>query len=462
MRFFARTPAAAASQAGEAPTVLPPLLTRHDLDPRLAGVARPARAVTPDTRLGYLIEVLRMSPYRAVPVVDAQEAPDPFAAGPRLVGLVREEDVLQALLRASDAAERARVRETPARALITPPSVLVTTGMRVSEAAALFEAAPGTDVLPVVDAFGTYLGLVARSDLVQDLVRPFRPPLVGGMATPLGVYLTTGTVSGGAGTFALVLSGLVLFCLQLVGQGVGQGLAEAGHQALITLVGPAAVGALPLSLKTTLTALVPLVAQFALFLLLLRLSPIAGYHAAEHQVVHAIERAEPLVVETVRAMPRVHPRCGTNLVAGMMIVTLGGSALLPFLGALGGDWGAAGFVLSAVAALAYWRSLGAWLQQHFTTRPATDAQIESGIRAARQLLHAHGHYGLLAAGGMFAPRPRRGAGYGLLRPRPPLLRLWRMGFVQILGGFAIGYGLLEVAALLSPGLRAILGSLMLR
>jgi uncharacterized protein YqhQ len=36
-------------------------------------------------------------------------------------------------------------------------------------------------------------------------------------------------------------------------------------------------------------------------------------------VVHAIERGEPLVLEVVRRMPRVHPRCGTNLVAGIAL-----------------------------------------------------------------------------------------------------------------------------------------------
>ncbi len=32
-------------------------------------------------------------------------------------------------------------------------------------------------------------------------------------------------------------------------------------------------------------------------------------------VVHAIEEGEDLTLEKVRPMPRVHPRCGTNLVA---------------------------------------------------------------------------------------------------------------------------------------------------
>jgi uncharacterized protein YqhQ len=38
-------------------------------------------------------------------------------------------------------------------------------------------------------------------------------------------------------------------------------------------------------------------------------------------VVHAIERGEPLLAESVRAMPRVHPRCGTNIVAAAFLAT---------------------------------------------------------------------------------------------------------------------------------------------
>jgi CBS domain-containing protein len=434
MRFFARTPApgtaaAAAPQAGSGAAPSPAFATiaRYDVDPRLATVARPARAVGPDTRLGFVAEVLRMSPYRAVPIVDGD--PD-GPQGARLIGLVREQDLLGALLRAPDGTERARVREQPARSIMVAPIALVTPSTRVSEAARLLDQS-GADVLPVVDAFDTYLGLAARSDLVQDLVRPFRPPVVGGMATPLGVYLTTGAVSGGAGTLALVLTGLALFSLHLVGQGLGEILVDQIRRVAVLAFGIGALrAAVPGGLADFLEQIVPQFAQFALFLLLLRLSPISGYHAAEHQVVHAIERAEPLAVETVRAMPRVHPRCGTNLVAGMMILLLGGTLLLP----LAGDWG---YVLSGIVALAYWRSLGAWLQQHFTTRPATDAQIQSGIVAARQLLAEHGR-------APFVPPHKR---------QRPLVRLWRMGFVQILCGFLIGYGLLALASLVWPPLR---------
>lgn len=415
------------------PAARAPRLSSHDLDPRLISVARPARAVTPGARIGFVAEVLRMSPYRVVPVVASEPDENENAPPPLLVGLIREEDLLRVLLAAPDGPERARLREAPAAGLVmTPASVFVTPATRASEAAVLLDTS-GADALPVVDARGAYLGLIARSDLVQDLVRPFKPPLVGGMATPLGVYLTTGQVSGGVNALTLMLSGLTLFGLHVVGQSI----TFAAEHRLGALLGPAALNALPRVLHTLLGEVAPLVAQFFLFLLLLRLSPIAGYHAAEHQVVHALERSEPLAVETVRAMPRVHPRCGTNLVAGGLILILGYTILQSLVSRALGEWGAVViYGLPARAALTYWRSAGGWLQQHFTTRPATDAQIESGIRAARELLQAHDR-------APFAP----------LRGRRVFLRFWRMGFLQIMTGFAAGLVLLKLLTLLVPALR---------
>jgi hypothetical protein len=52
--------------------------------------------------------------------------------------------------------------------------------------------------LPVVDGSGSYRGMVSRADLIAALGQQVRPPVVGGMATPLGVWLTTGSLSGGA------------------------------------------------------------------------------------------------------------------------------------------------------------------------------------------------------------------------------------------------------------------------
>src|SRR5688500_16471505 len=84
---------------------------RLELDPRMAAVARPARAVSPDTRVGLVAEILRTGPYRAVAVVDEE----------RLVGMVTEGDLLRALLGA-EGEVRARLRERPARDLMAPPA----------------------------------------------------------------------------------------------------------------------------------------------------------------------------------------------------------------------------------------------------------------------------------------------------------------------------------------------------
>ena len=120
------------------------------------------------------------------------------------------------------------------------------------------------------------------------------------------------------------------------------------------------------------------VAQLALFLGLFRLLPLSGYHAAEHQTVWAIERGLPLRPEVVKQMPRAHPRCGTNLVALALMITIifdhlpstdSGTVLLALL-----------FVFFA------WRTFGTALQTVFTTRPASPKQLESGIKAGRELL----------------------------------------------------------------------------
>jgi uncharacterized protein YqhQ len=73
-----------------------------------------------------------------------------------------------------------------------------------------------------------------------------------------------------------------------------------------------------------------------LFALLFRLSWVTGYHAAEHQVVHTIEQGDDLRPEVVVAKPRVHPRCGSNLMAGFGI----GYGLVTMC--VGGGMGAAG------------------------------------------------------------------------------------------------------------------------
>ena len=68
--------------------------------------------------------------------------------------------------------------------------------------------------------------------------------------------------------------------------------------------------------------------SFLLFLVIVRLTPLAGYHGAEHKVVHAIERYGYATAEQARAMPRAHRRCGTTLLAGILPAFLIAAPLL--------------------------------------------------------------------------------------------------------------------------------------
>jgi hypothetical protein len=227
------------------------------------------------------------------------------------------------------------------------------------------------------------------------------------MATPLGVYLTTGHVSAGVGPWGLFLAGVVL------------GLTNCAIE-LALAWGQRAAG---LQLPDWGQALV----AFALFMVLLRLSPLAGYHAAEHQTVNAIEKGEPLVFEAIAAMPREHPRCGTNLMALLFGVQL----LLPLL--------AHEPLLTlpvVVAGALAWRKVGHLLQRYLTTRTPRRYQLLDGQRAGQQLLAA------------YAARP----GYRVDRWR----RVWNMGLVQILAGAFTVIAACEAVLQLFPALRGTL------
>lgn len=211
-----------------------------------------------------------------------------------------------------------------------------------------------------------------------------RPEGVGGLATPLGVYLSTGDLRSGAGDGGLFLTGVVMaLCHQLV---------KTGLEGIELAVGP---------LPSEPAALL----QFFFYLLLLRLTPLAGYHAAEHQVVHAIERGEPLDANTLALQPREHPRCGTNLVA----LLFGTQALLPLFNrpVVG--------MIGAFALFIAWRKLGWLFQRMFTTKPPTKAQVASALAAGRELMAD------------LARRPQ----YRAARWR----RLWLSGFIQMVAGF---------------------------
>lgn len=216
----------------------------------------------------------------------------------------------------------------------------------------------------VVTSEGLYRGVVHLRDLVYpDTSDQAYPRTVGGMATPFGVYLSDGINSGGVSPWALASTGATLYSLFAI--------------ALVT------VDALTSNLSVQLlqNSFVSLGIEFCislLFLSLMRSLPLTGIHAAEHMVVHAMERGIELTTENVRRMPRVHPRCGTNLAAGLMVFTTAFgliSGLEPSIAAL----------LALALAAAVWRPFGAFLQRVFTTKPPNDAQIKQSISAAQDL-----------------------------------------------------------------------------
>lgn len=254
----------------------------------------------------------------------------------------------------------------------------------------------GEPALIVIDATARVLGLVTPVELTRISEGELTPRPIGGMATPFGVYLTNGSISGGAPKWALIFTGMLLFGLFFAANAVSVSISPFLQR--WGIVGGSAD--LVLSILT-----------FGLFMIGLRSIPLAGTHAAEHMTVHAIEREEPLVPEVVARMPRVHPRCGTNIAAGATL----------FLGIMGSDLvrdQELRLMLAAFVTLIFWQPLGSLLQYYVTTKKPTRSQIESGIRAGKDLIEKY-----------------RATGSGT----PSILgRLWNSGLPEvILGSLAI-------------------------
>jgi hypothetical protein len=270
--------------------------------------------------------------------------------------------------------------------------------------------------------------------VVAVLARPeaFPPPpapRLGGMATPLGVYLTDGVVSGGAGFWGLFLTGLTLSVLALISEEAVRGLISLGAAHGFDLLGWAASPRLDPALRALLTEALEWLPAPLIFILL-RLIPMSGTHAAEHQAVHCVEKNLPLTLDSVRMQPRVHPRCGTNIFVAFSLYLLIFVAVFSAAYASQQDIGDAAtmaLIAAAVPTALLWRRIGGWIQYWLATRPATDLQIAGAIRAAEEVLRRR----------RTVSRP--------LRFRP-LRRIWRMGLAQVLLAYLALYGPLLFAA----------------
>ena len=265
----------------------------------------------------------------------------------------------------------------------------------------------GSNYVVVVDDDARPVGILNSYSFWGSNPDRVQPPVVGGMATPFGVYLTNGAVSGGVKPLALVSTGVLMFSLLMLGRLAGFGIEWlAASRGMVFSAN---------------TRWVLEVVQLTVFVGGFKLLPISGTHAAEHQVVHALERDEPLVPEIVARMPRVHPRCGTNIaVALSLFMTIAETPWVP--------WDEVRLVVAAFVTLFFWRPVGSFVQQYITTKPANRAQLESGIKAANELL------------ANFAVSPHSAPN--------PFQRVWKSGLLHVMAGSLLCVGFLWILGLI--------------
>lgn len=334
---------------------------------------RPVPDLAPEDSLRRFLQELRHYPVTTLPI----------RKNGILCGMVSQEAILLTLSLDNPQAREQALRR-PLADMMRAPVVVARPEMTPEEVSKLC-VKHYLNLIPVVDTEGYCLGIVIASDLLQpDLPTP-RPTRIGGMATPFGVYLSDGTRQAGAGNLALIASGAVLGLHLWISYAmvrgvlwVGETLAHLPHTSFSSID----TLSMPQSPGSAFTSIALSVLLIGIFLGLMRLSRLSGYHAAEHQTVHAIERQELLVSEIVCRMPRAHPRCGTNLMAASMIFfTL--QTALGYIPLIGND---IGFLVAALTTLFAWRPVGTFLQERLTTKPATPHQLASGIEAGKSLL----------------------------------------------------------------------------
>ena len=123
------------------------------------------------------------------------------------------------------------------------------------------------------------------------------------------------------------------------------------------------------------------------------------YHGAEHKTIHAYENNLPLTVENVRIQSRLHPRCGTNFLLIVMVVSIFVFAFLGWPNLLERIVSRV-LLMPVVAGIAYefirfaGRSESSFVKslvkpglalQYMTTREPEADQIEVAIRALEEV-----------------------------------------------------------------------------
>ena len=145
----------------------------------------------------------------------------------------------------------------------------------------------------------------------------------------------------------------------------------------------------PLGGAFTFFAAVPILPILLLFFAAMKLTPIGRYHGAEHKAVAAYEKHGEVTLRAARAASRLHPRCGTNILAYIVLAAL--------LDPLIAWWGYAvlQFILISEAWFVFGKSrpsvaVGNLLQKYLTTTEPRRAELEVAVESLNQLLKAEG------------------------------------------------------------------------
>ncbi len=175
------------------------------------------------------------------------------------------------------------------------------------------------------------------------------------------------------------------------------------------------------------------VAIFLGYLLLIARMPdihrVFQYHGAEHKTIHAFEAGDPLVPDEVRKYPTAHPRCGTEFLVVVIVLSIFAFALvgkqspavmigsrvllIPVIAAVGYEILRAGarYRSNPIVRAVMWPGI---LVQMITTKQPTDDMLEVAIVSMEQALKADGE--TLPIGSGTLPRDvmelPRGAGDG--------------------------------------------------
>ncbi|MFH0702670.1 MAG: DUF1385 domain-containing protein [bacterium] len=223
-------------------------------------------------------------------------------------------------------------------------------------------------ILPVVNDKGEYTGRsIIRNLLIDDILKTVKPVSLGGLATPLGVYLTDGQHQAGSKNPGLILAGMTL------------GIISIFVEIIVNII----------SNHIEIHYIFIIFIQLVLFILILRVTPLVRYHAAEHQTIHAIEKGLPLNAEYIKIQPRAHKRCGTNIM--VLIVGIQFVFLLSFESSIFNKPNLRFLFLIAGLLFVFssWKKIGMWIQEYLTTAKASDRQIKSGIKAGKELLYLY-------------------------------------------------------------------------